>query len=189
MTDPGEAERASSGPPTEPETQAPGASEVSPQTVSASSTAPPQRDAAGISYTYDPEKATDSEADTAWQVSGDGSGEYIQIDYPEEVTVERVGVIPGYDKVDPNSGTNRFYQRNILKTATLEFSDGSTEEATFEEDPRMQFTEVEPIETDHVRVTIEETYPAGYSWDDSSDSTAPPVDNTAISEVLVEGTG
>lgn len=166
---------------------APGASGRQPASASASQTATPGTDGAGAVHTYPPANATDQRPETTWQVDGDGTGDYIQLNYTEEVTVDRIGVIPGYDKVDPVSGVERFGQRHRVKEAEIEFSDGSTRLATFDDDARMQSVEVEPTATDYVRITIRDTYPPDYTWDDSPDSTAEPVDDTAISEIKVEG--
>jgi hypothetical protein len=158
-----------------------------PSSISASSTAPSAQDAGGRTYTYNPENAVDGDRGTAWQVEGDGSGEYILIEYEEPVVVNSVGMIPGYDKIDPISGTDRFYQRNVVEEAEIEFSDGSSVEAEFDREPQVQFTEVPETETEYVRITILDTYPPENGPDGAAVDNSTPVDITAISEVEVEG--
>lgn len=162
------------------------ATDVQPDSVTATGTSAPAPDASGNTISYDPEKAVDGQTDTAWNVDGSGVGESITLDYDEPVTVSRIGIVPGYDKVDPSSGTYRFYQLYVIERAEIEFSDGSTVEANFDRDPSMQFTEVPETETDSIKITILESY--------SPSTTSPKgetypytLDKAAISEIQVEG--
>ena len=96
--------------------------------------------------------------------------------------VSSIGLIPGYDKIDPSNSTDRFAQNRAVRVARLEFSDGSSVRASFERIRAMQFVALQqPIRTRSIRIVIEETYPP------------PPVeqggrDFTPISEVQVLGT-
>lgn len=161
-----------------PLTETVSASGETPSAISASSTAPPQEDAGGREHTYEPDNAIDGITETAWQVEEDSTGEYLLLEYDEPVVVTSVGVIPGYDKIDPFDGTDRFYQRHVVEEAEIEFSDGSSVEAEFDQDPKMQFTQVPETETEYVRITILDTYPPDAS---------PGADIAAISEIEVEG--
>jgi hypothetical protein len=153
-----------------------------PSDVSASGVADTGVDASGSEVAYDPENALDGRPDTTWRVDGDGAGEWLQLDFDAEVDVASIGLIPGYDKIDPSDGTDRFAQNRVVKVVRFEFSDGSIQRASFTQVRDMQFvTFAEPIHTDSIRIVIEETYPA------------PPVDEggrdfTPISEVQVLGT-
>lgn len=158
---------------------------IEPSSVAASSTAASAPDASGESVSYEPEKATDGVADTAWNVDGSGVGESITLQYDEPVTVSAVGIVPGYDKVDSSDGTYRFYQLYVIKRAEIRFSDGSIVGADFERDPMMQYTDVPEKETDSITITILEAYPPGDS--PFGDSYPYTLEKAAISEIEVEG--
>jgi serine/threonine protein kinase, bacterial len=152
-----------------------------PSDVSASSTAAPGLDAQQNPVRYDPQNAVDGRPDTTWRVAGDGVGQWLQLVFASEASVTSIGLIPGYDKVDPIDGTDRFFQNRIVKLARFEFSDGTVVRASFSRDRTMQIVPVGGVRTRSVRIVIEETYPP------------PPTDQggrdfTPISEVQVQGT-
>jgi hypothetical protein len=153
-----------------------------PSGVSASSVADPGVDAKGNQITYDPQNALDGRPDTTWRVAGDGAGQWLQLDFAAEVSVSSIGLIPGYDKIDPTDGTDRFAQNRVVKLVRFEFADGSTTRASFKQIRDMQFVALpQPVRTRSIRIVIEETYPP------------PPADQggrdfTPISEVQVQGT-
>jgi hypothetical protein len=96
------------------------------------------------------------------------------------VAVRQIGIIPGYDKIDQFDGTDRFLQNRVVKLVRLEFSDGATQAASFEQRRDMQFVVLpQAVRTHFVRIVILDTYPP------------PPApagrDFTPISEVVVEG--
>ena len=159
-------------------------SQEQPASVEASSVNAPLPDASGQMISYEPENAVDGKQDTAWRVDGDGNGQSITLDYAQPVTVSRVGVIPGYDKIDSSDGTDRFYQLRSVRRAEISFSDGSSIEANFERDRAMQFFDVPNAKTTFVRITILDTYSPG---DNPNGTTDPPLDSTAISEIQVQG--
>lgn len=134
---------------------------------------------------YEPENAVDGDTGTAWQVEEDSTGEYILIEYEQPVTVDRVGLIPGYDKFDPVNGVDRFYQRHVIESAEIELSDGSATEAEFEKEPDMQFTELPEKQTDYVRIEILDTYDQSEGAQGGGYDTL--VERAAISEIQVEG--
>jgi hypothetical protein len=149
---------------------------VEPPTVEASAQAPPHQDAAGTWFHYDPENAIDGVDDTAWRVPKDGEGESIVLEYAAPVKVSEIGVISGHDKVDPLSGTDRFYQLYVVRRASIEFSDGTVKEKRFDRDRDMQWLPLNPPEvTKRVRIEIKDTYPPGDN----------PIYETAISEIEV----
>ena len=138
----------------------------------------------GNYFTYEPEKAIDGQDDTAWRVPGDGKQQWIQLDYTSPVEVSMVGIIVGHDKIDPGSGTDRFYQLYTVRQASIEFSDGTAEGAEFRRDRSMQWVRFDaPKATKSVRINIIDTYPP----DDHPDGEVYPylVYETAISEIKV----
>jgi hypothetical protein len=112
-------------------------------TASASDTAPPRKDAAGNTVRYRASNMLDGEPDTAWRVEGDGQEVRIQLRLPARARITEVGLIPGYSKVDPDDGTERFYQGNRITEARWTFDDGTTVDQRFEDQPTMQTQEVD----------------------------------------------
>jgi serine/threonine protein kinase len=152
-----------------------------PSGVNASSVVEAGVDASGNAVTYDPQNAIDGRADTTWRVAGDGAGEWLQLDFGSEVSVSSIGLIPGYDKIDPSDRTDRFTQNRVVKVARFEFSDGSSVRASFEQIRDMQFVAFEqPIRTKSIRIVVEQTYPAPPAEQGGRDF-------TPISEVQVLG--
>jgi hypothetical protein len=156
------------------------------ESVKASATAEPGEDASGKLFTYEPANAVDGKPYTAWQVAGDGKNQWILLEYEEPMKVSRVGIIPGYDKVDPEDDTDRFYQMYVVREARIEFSDGSRHLADFRRDREMQFVDVPDTETTSVRITILDTYPPQLRHPNGSSYSAL-LGKSAISEVKVEG--
>jgi len=153
---------------------------LTPSGVSASRTAAAGIDSQNNPVTYEPENAIDGQNDTTWRVDGDGVGDWLELDFDAEVSVSKVGIIPGYDKIDAADGTDRFAQNRVVKKARLEFSDGSSVSAEFAQQRDMQFVELpKPIRTHSIRIVIEETYPPPPAPDGR--------DFTPISEVQVQG--
>ncbi len=152
-----------------------------PIAVRASSIAEPGIDSQGATITYDPENAIDGQPGTAWRVAGDGVEQWIELDFGAEVSVQSIGIIPGYDKIDPFDNTDRFFQNHIVRAARFEFSDGEPVRVSFAKLRDMQFVSLSvPVRTRVIRIVVESTYPA-----------PPPEqggrDFTPISEVLVQG--
>ena len=130
------------------------------KSVKTSATANAAPDSSGNWVTYEPEKVVDGQPDTAWQVAfKDGEEPWVSLEYDKPITINRVGIIPGYSKIDPTDGTDRFYQMYTVRKARIEFSNGESTEVDFEQDPEMKFVEVPNTETTFVRVEILDTYP------------------------------
>ena len=156
------------------------------QSVKASDTAEPQEDASGKLITYEPANAVDGKPYTAWQVAGDGRNEWILLEYGDPIEVSRVGIIPGYDKVDPKNRIDRFYQYYVVREARIEFSDGSSYRRSFEREREVQFRDVPDTETTSVRITILDSYPPQLRHPNGSLYDEGLVGKVAISEVRVE---
>jgi serine/threonine-protein kinase len=161
---------------------APGASALlRPSGVSASGAAAPGIDAQQNVVRYDPQYAVDGRPDTTWRVDGDGANQWIQLEFASEAGVTAIGIIPGYDKIDPTDGTDRFFQNRIVKLARFEFSGGQVVRASFSRDRTMQLVPIGGIRTRSIRIVIEETYPPPPAEQGGRDF-------TPISEVQVQGT-
>ncbi|EFO79060.1 serine/threonine protein kinase [Oscillochloris trichoides DG-6] len=150
-----------------------------PYDIMASDAAPDGIDAAGNPISYSPWNVVDGYADTAWRVPGDGIGQGLQLELGAPMLISEVQVIPGYAKVDPTDGTNRFWQNRRVVTVSLEFSDGSSIAATFADDPSLQSIRLpKPVLSSYVRLVILET------------TAVPPEggrDFTPISEIVIMG--
>lgn len=146
--------------------------------VSTSSVAPSSQNACGDVTTYDPANMVDGRPDTTWRIPGDGVGSFVQLDLASPTIVTGVEVIPGYAKIDPCDGTDRFPQNRRVRRVELSFSDGTRVEGLMSDSPELQPIQFEPVRTEWIRVTVLETIPP---------SSSDPRDNTAISEVVVTG--
>lgn len=150
---------------------------VRPLRVSASSFAPRGQDSCGTVNSYEPTKATDGLNDTAWRVSGNGSTEWIELSFQERVRVAEIGIIGGFDKIDPCDGTDRFFQGRIIRKVRLEFDSGKRVEVSLVAVRSMQYVTIPDIETQRLRIIILE-------------SDVPPANNgrdlIAISEIHIQ---
>ena len=81
--------------------------------------------------TYGPMLAFDGRNDTAWCVKGDGSGESLTIELRGVPTVTRVGLVPGYDKIDPVGRVDRWTQNRRVTALVWSF----TSEASYAQEP------------------------------------------------------
>jgi len=144
---------------------------ISDLTPAASSTHRP-----GVSRYY-ASYAFDAREDTAWNegAPGPGIGEYIKATFPTPRRVTKVGVIPGYDKRHAKYG-DVWVLNHRLRSARLEFSDGSAQTVDFEDRRDIQYIELSsPPLTTYVKLVIVGVYPTK-QWDD-----------TAISEIEIWG--
>jgi hypothetical protein len=97
---------------------------------------------------------------------------------PPGTTLTEVGVLPGYAKVDPVDGTNRFFENRRVVRALLRFqtpSGSEQTEATFQDRADVQFTDVGRRTATVLYIDILETTPPGAR------------DFTAISEIQLRG--
>jgi hypothetical protein len=142
--------------------------------VSAPSTAPSGNDACQNPTSYDAGHLTDGAADSAWRMPGDATGQTLTLDLGGQHRVLRVGLAPGYNKVDPCDGTDRWEQNRRPTTVTWLFDDGTEARQTLSDTREMQTQAVDATTT-----TI------GLRIDGVTGS--PGRDFTAISEVSVQG--
>lgn len=148
--------------------------------VSASSTATPgteSTEAGRRQVVYDADNVLDGVLATAWRTPGDGRGEALTFVLDGERLVTRVGLVPGYAKDDPATKEDRFLQNRRITAVRWVFDGGASYEQVIEQPSRTMAVETlpEPVRTTAVRLEIAET------------TEAPARDNTAISEVLLEG--
>jgi hypothetical protein len=144
--------------------------------ASASSTAPEGRDAAGNPVRYSASNVVDGNPQTAWRAPGDGRGVTLYLDMRGSVHLTEVGLLPGYAKVDPTNGINRFYENRRVVKVRWHFSDGTTIDQAFTDKARIQRIPVD-VTTTSVKIEIIATRPGH-----------PDFDYSPISEVSLLGT-
>lgn len=142
--------------------------------VTASSVAPPSKDAAGNTVTYLPSHVIDGDVETAWRTPGNGHGETLTLLFSDPVDVVQVGMIPGYAKIDPATSANRFLQDRIITDVRWLIDGIAPTEQHFSPDPYPQLVRLSAT-TNQITVRIlRTTRPGG-------------ADFTAISEIYVYG--
>jgi len=132
-------------------------------------------DACGAPITYSPQAVLDQIANTAWMVKGDGVGQTLTFFFEERSHVTTLGLIPGYAKLDPCSGADRFDDLRKIRRVRWSFDDGTSVEQIFDP-PAASLTSI-PVDvvTSQVQLTILETDAPGNDL----------LNNTPISEVLI----
>jgi hypothetical protein len=145
-------------------------------TASASKTASDSVDAANNPISYAAGNLTDGDPQTAWRAEGDGRGVTVRLTLPSTAHLTRVGLIPGYAKVDPTSGDNRFPENRRVREVRWHFDDGTTVDQRFDDNPAMQETAVDTT-TSSVTIELLSTRPG-----------TPDHDYVPISEVSLVGT-
>jgi hypothetical protein len=111
---------ASTGPtPTSPPS-APTGQLLGPSDVVATCESAPATDSRNNPVSYEPWRAADGKTDTAWRCDGDSSGQSITLSFGREVTITQIGLLPGYAKVDPYNGINRFPEMRRVRSAQFD---------------------------------------------------------------------
>ncbi len=148
--------------------------------VSATKTADSSTDAAGNPVSYDAINVTDGDPSTAWRKANDdwSYSDYILVTFDEPVQLTQVGLIPGYAKIDPDSGTDRFIQNHRLRVVNWLFSDGTSWRQELEDEPT---TQTIPVAGTVTWVRLTEFF---WRWDEEPAATR---DYVAISDVSLIG--
>jgi hypothetical protein len=148
-----------SAPPPKPTPRRRAAGEVD-FTVTASST---RADYEGISYQAD--NLRDGDWSTGWIEGGTGPGlgESLKCDFGRVVNLQQLTITPGYFKSE-----NIWVKNNRLKTVTVQFSDGSARQFSFDDEMRYVTLEVGPVKTRWVRLVIDEIYPGATDFNDTA---------------------
>ena len=131
-------------------------------------------DACNAPTTFGAANLIDGRPDTAWRVDGDGTGQVLTIDLGGEHRVLEVGLVPGYAKVDPCDGVDRFVQNRRPTQVTWRFADGTSQTQVLADSPEMQTIRLDARSAD-VELVIDAV------------TADPERDFTAVSEVLVRG--
>ncbi len=146
--------------------------------AAASATAADGIDAAGNPVSYSVLNTIDGDPETAWRVDGDGQGDTLTYRTASgPIYVTEVGLIPGYAKVDPVDGADRFTENRRIRRVTWEFDEGVTQTQTFVDSRELQSIPIPGVLTSSIRITIAEVTPLPSGGRDF----------TPISEVRVRG--
>ena len=110
---------------------------------------------------YIPDNAINDNKNKPWVegVSGNGIGEYIELYFDGEKTIDALSVHPGYAQLNGNTQSEIFEKNNRPKIVEFEFSDGTTAKYEFydyNEQQKIQFNR--PVTTDFVKMTILSVY-------------------------------
>ncbi|HVK25252.1 MAG TPA: discoidin domain-containing protein [Actinokineospora sp.] len=150
--------------------------------ATATCSSPPGQDASGAMFSYDAEKVLDGRPDTAWRCDGDGSGQTLTLRFVATATVTELSVIPGFAKVDPYDGTDRYTQGRRIAVVAIGFDDGTTFQVPLDAGAGSrapQIVRFEPRRTGSITVTVVSSVPG------SPVGGKPPTDKIAISELVV----
>jgi hypothetical protein len=160
-----------------PEPTAPSAP-LQPTSVTATCQAADGVDSAGNVTTYAPEHTVDGRLDTAWRCDGSAVGAQLVLVFDRPVTVTAVGLVPGYAKVDPADGVDRFAQNRTVTSANWRFDSGEVHVQEIPDpQPVMTTTDLtSPVTTTRVVLEIADT---------GNDAAERPF--TAVSDVQVSG--
>jgi hypothetical protein len=102
---------------------------------------------------YEAKYAADSDPATSWGIEGANANEWLTFNLDGKRWVRELRIIPGYTTFD---GMFMFYNRP--KDITLQFSDGSSQQFTLRDDPDMQYLSVRPIQTNSIKLTVDDVY-------------------------------
>ena len=162
------------GPATSAAPPPPPTAEIRPAGAAASNTAGDSQNSCGETTVYSPSYLLDGDYTTGWRTKGDGTGETISFAFAGPTRLGQVGLVPGYAKIDPCNGADRFRQLRREVAVRWSFDNGVTVDQQFTEEPAMQMIGVDVVTT---TATIEIL--------DVTEN--PEIDHTPISEVSFLG--
>jgi hypothetical protein len=159
-----------------PRSSAPGVPEpvvLVPSSAVASSTSPDSADAAGRTVNFDANNLLDGDPSTAWRSDGTAPPVTIRVTFPRPVHLTRIDMVPGYAKVDPTDGTDRFTQNSRVATARFALDDGAESVRRFTDRPVPQGFDLSD-DTTTVQITVLTATPGARPY-------------VAISDVVFQG--
>lgn len=110
---------------------------------------------------FHPSNLSDGELTTAWRVEGDPTQDYVLFTFARPAIVQRIAIVPGYAKSDACTPSLNWCTINqVPKTIRLTFDDGSYEILNLERRCSWQYVSFVSVETQTIRLTILDTYPA-----------------------------
>jgi hypothetical protein len=128
---------------------------VTPTQVKVGCQAPQTTDDGGHPVYYAPGQMFDTKPNTAWRCNGNGIGQVISFTLPDQSTINEVGLVNGYSKVDPASGAKRYGEYRRITEVTWTFANGSTFEQSLQDGvTTLQKLSIPPQPGDTVTLTI-----------------------------------
>ena len=141
--------------PVSPGSQASTGKSVTPTQAKVGCQAPQTTDDAGNPVYYAPGQMFDAKPNTAWRCNGNGIGQVIIFTLPDKTTINKVGLVNGYAKVDPASGAKRYGEYRRITEVTWTFANGSTFEQSLQDGvTTLQKLGIPPQPGDTVTLTI-----------------------------------
>ncbi len=140
--------------PTPAPTATPGPVAVS--AVRASAARPDGIDSCGQPTSYAANNVLDGQLATAWMTQGDGAGQFLEFDIAPGAQLTHVGLVPGYAKQDPCSGSDRFHDMRRIVQVRWSFDGGASVTQSLDPDSAtMQTLQLAaPVNATTVRLTI-----------------------------------
>ncbi len=131
------------------------------QTIAIASSS--MKDNTSIGFDYSPAMVLDQDFSTSWVegVQGHGVDEWIELEFPSEVVINTLGIVPGYARNE-----DIYFKNNRVKDFELEFSDGTRLPFNIADQYGMQFVEFPSKKTDSLKLTIKYVY-LGSKYDDT----------------------
>lgn len=132
-------------------------------TSASSERSPVARLNCGGSNSFESDLLVDGDLNTGWGAgSGNGVGEWIQIQFDSEVRIVEVAMTPGYLREAPRQDqdcqtVSAFRFNRFIEEVTYVFDDGSTVSQTFTNEPTLQSMAIEEKVTQSVWIRIEST--------------------------------
>ena len=150
---------------------------LTPTQVTVGCQAPESTDGAGAPVVYVPEQMSDGKMNTAWRCNGNGVGQVVTFGFPADTTIAQVGLVNGYAKVDPASGTQRYGEYRRITKVRWTFGNGTSFQQSLHDGVEtVQKLSIPPQSGGQVTITIEASTEPG--------STARGRDAVLISEVV-----
>ena len=151
---------------------------LTPTQVTVGCQAQQSTDGAGATVVYAPEQMSDGKMNTAWRCNGNGVGQVVTFGFPADTTIAQVGLVNGYAKVDPASGTQRYGEYRRITKVTWTFANGTSFQQSLHDGVEtVQKLSIPPQSGGQVTMTIEASTEPG--------STARGRDAVLISEVVI----
>jgi hypothetical protein len=116
---------------------------------------------------YNAQNVIDKDITTPWVegAAGLGTNEWIKLDFSKAINVKSLRLINGYNYTSNDKIGDRFAKNGRVKTARLEFSDGSSQKIQLADNNKWQTFDIAGKKTQMVRLVIESGY-KGSKWED-----------------------
>ena len=154
------------------------ASALIPTQATVACQAPSATDDAGQLVSYTPAQMFDGDPSTAWRCDGRAVGQQITFTLPAGSKIAALGLVNGYTKVDPTSGSPRYAEYRRITDVTWSFPGGAAYKQRLSDGVEtVQSMPIPAQAADQVTLTINGTTEPG--------STARTRDAVLISEIAV----